>query len=332
MFGGAPPRLGLAELDPRFERWADRLPQQLRMGTSSWTFEGWAGLLYEARASARAIREHGLGTYARHPLIRGAGVDRTFHSPMSREQLEAYRAAVPEDFTFLFKAHQDLTFPSFPNVPRFGARAGRANPCYLDTDYALKAVVEPIRAVWADGRAVVLFQFPPQGSMGGARGFADRLGEFLSALPPGPRYAVEIRNADLFTPRYLKTLREAGVLHCINGHPSMPPMERQFEVTGSGDRDYLLVRWMLARSLDYGAAKQRYSPYDRVVDVDPGSRSALVRMIQACSAPTLLIVNNNAEGCALGSISAIAGVLAQGGGSGPPSAGLPSGGAASSGR
>ena len=305
MFGGAPRPLELAELDPRYERWAARLPERVRMGTSSWTFDGWAGLVYAPGATTRAIREHGLGAYARHPLLRAAGVDRTFHAPMTEEQVRDYRRSVPDRFSFLFKAHQDLTFRVFPNVPRFGALAGRQNPRFLDADHAIREVIEPMGLSAEGNEDVLLFQFPPQSIIGGSRGFCDLLDAFLAALPRGPRYAVEIRNSDLFTPRYLATLERHDVLHCINGHPSMPPMTRQFEVTGSGDRAFLLIRWMLSRALDYSSAKLRYSPYDRLIDEDPESRTAVVDMIEACEAPTVLIVNNNAEGCAPESIARI---------------------------
>ncbi len=49
----------------------DRLPAKLRLGTSSWTFPGWAGLVYRQRyANQRAFLRDSLGEYARHPLMR----------------------------------------------------------------------------------------------------------------------------------------------------------------------------------------------------------------------------------------------------------------------
>ena len=39
---------------------AARLPAGLRMGTSSWTFPGWAGIVYDRRASQTTLAQHGL--------------------------------------------------------------------------------------------------------------------------------------------------------------------------------------------------------------------------------------------------------------------------------
>ena len=49
-------------------------PAGLRLGTSSWSFPGWAGLVYERTYSQSVLARHGLHAYAQHPLLRTVSV------------------------------------------------------------------------------------------------------------------------------------------------------------------------------------------------------------------------------------------------------------------
>src|SRR4029077_2900280 len=71
------------------------------------------------------------------------------------------------------------------------------------------------------------------------RGLADetvtlieRLASFFEALPQvlgkyRPLYALELRNAELLTPRLMRMLAGAGVRYCVGLHDRMPEVERQ---------------------------------------------------------------------------------------------------------
>ena len=74
--------------------------------------------------------------------------------------------------------------------------------------------------------STLLFQFPPQ-DVSDPRGFAQKLGRFLRALPAGVTYAVELRNPELLTPAYGEALAEAGAVHCHNLWTAMPALLAQ---------------------------------------------------------------------------------------------------------
>src|SRR4029077_132259 len=62
---------------------AARIPAHVRFGTSSWTFPAWRSLVY--------VDTHdSLEEYARHPLFRTVGIDRTFYAPISAHDLRGY--------------------------------------------------------------------------------------------------------------------------------------------------------------------------------------------------------------------------------------------------
>src|SRR5262249_50459060 len=159
----------------------------------------------------------------------------------------------------------------------------------------------------------LLFQFPPQeaASLGGADAFAERLHGFLARLPRGPLYAVEIRNAELLRPAYFEALADAGACHCINAHPSMPDVASQAKLALEARPRALVVRWMLHRGFAYDAARERYAPFDRLVDEDAETREAVARACVASGVPAFVIINNKAEGSAPLSVFRLAGRLVE---------------------
>lgn len=290
---------------------AERLPPRVYFGTSSWSFPGWDGLVYARPYPKTALARGGLAAYARHPLLRAAGIDRTFYGPVDTDVFAAYADAVPDDFRFLAKAHEHCTLARFPRHRRYGADRGRDNPRWLDAAYAAEAVVHPFAEGLGSKAGVVLFQFSPQDEqrLGGRHGFPERLHRFLAALPRGPRYAVELRNHKLITRGYVDALRELGVLHCVSVHPTMPDVRTQARLCGVLDAPELVVRWMLTPRLDYETARRYYHPFDTLVDPDLVARAGIAELVVAMSergGASLVIVNNKAEGSAPRSIEALA--------------------------
>jgi uncharacterized protein YecE (DUF72 family) len=227
------------------------------------------------------------------------GVDRTFYRSIAAADFQAYAAVVPADFRFLVKADRLLTSPVTPEA--FGTR--EANRHFLDASFATSEVVGPVVDGLGSAAGPILFQFPPMpGSLVGGRGpFMERLHRFLDALPKGPLYAVEFRTPSFLTESYAQLLYDTGVAHCFNVHPSMTPLARQFEVLSPFAQPTLVIRWMLHAGFRYEAAKERYAPFNRIVDEDLASREQIaVAVLDALVAErgVFVIANNKAEGSA----------------------------------
>lgn len=292
---------------------AARLPTGLHLGGSTWSFPGWAGHVYDRAYTPAELARGGLAAYARHPLLRGVGLDRTHYRPLPAADLAAYAEVVPPDFLFLVKAHEACTLARWPDHPRYGAERGRANPLFLDAAYAASEVVAPyVEGLGARGGAL-LFEFAPQ-DLGTASRFAARLHAFLAALPRGVCCAVELRNRELLTADYAAALAGAGAGHCLTVHPRMPNVRVQAHLAGvfaGGDAPGCPVvgRWLLGEAGTYEAAARRFAPFNRLAAPDLAARRAwaeLARQALAAGRRFLLTVNNNAEGCAPLSITALA--------------------------
>jgi uncharacterized protein YecE (DUF72 family) len=299
---GAAPQPALAAV-------AARLPRALRMGTSSWSFPGWRGLVYARPHREAELAKHGLGAYAQHPLLRAVGVDRAFYAPLRREEWQAFAAAVPDDFRFLVKAHAALTVPPGARRPAFLERAPEA---FLDPGHAERYVLAPAVEGLGERLGVILLQFsplPPALLREPGRLLA-RLHAFLRALPAGATWAIEWRDAAMLGRDYEALLAATGAVHGYSAHPRMPRLEAQLDAPARGP---LVIRWLLERGQAYEEARSRYAPFDRLIDPDPLTRREIVSCVTAALSRgerALVIVNNKAEGSAPLSIAALAGEMA----------------------
>lgn len=289
---------------------AERLPTRLRMGTSTWSFSGWRGLVYADDYDESTLARQGLPAYAAHPLFRSVGVDRSYYRPLDTDTLARMRKAVSADFRFLLKAHAALMLPKSARRPVY---LEGVPDVFLDADHAIRHVIDPARRVLGETLGVVLFQFSPLGSrvLAYRRELLQRLYEFLRALPVGVNYAVEWRDPEMLGADYQQMLRASGAVHGYAQHPRMPPVDAQGDIVTELDSTGgpLVVRWLLAPGRSYEAAKAAYAPFDRMVDPDPLARQKIVGLARAALAAgreVTIIVNNKAEGSAPSSIVELA--------------------------
>ena len=304
--GGVAPQ----PVDPALVGVAARLPATVRFGTSTWSFPGWAGIVYGGEHDEAKLARDGLAAYASHPLLRAVGVDRSFYAPLGATTLERMAAAVPGDFRFLLKAHAALTTPKSARRPAFLQGAPEA---FLDADYATRVVVDPARRLLGEKLGVVLFQFSPLGErvLRHRALLLERLGAFLAALPRGVAYACEWRDATMLGPDYHAMLAAAGAVHGFAAHPRLPPVDGQGAATGmeGAAAGPLVIRWLLRGDRGYDEARAEYAPFDKLCDPDPAVRGRIAALLSGAAAQgreAMLIVNNKAEGSAPLSIAALA--------------------------
>jgi len=287
---------------------APALPVDIRLGTSSWFFPGWRNLVYDGVHPQTALRKQGLTAYAQIPLLRTVSLDRTFYAPITTLQYQRYAQQVPDHFSFVVKAPALVC----DAVMRDEEGRGRVpNPHFLDAAIAAREFVVPCLEGLGAKAGPLVFQVSPlpRGVVEEVATLVERLSGFFAALPREfgklrPLYALELRNAELLTPRLMKMLSSAGVRYCVGLHDRMPEVERQeaaLKALDGGTPGPLVVRWNLHRGFLYQAAKQRYEPFDRLVDEDVESRIVLARMAAhafKAGQKVWITANNKAEGSA----------------------------------
>lgn len=297
------------------------LPPAIRLGTSSWFFPGWRGLVYEGTHPQPTLSRKGLAAYAQIPLLRTVSLDRTFYAPITVVEYARYGQQVPDGFSFVVKA------PALVCDAVIRDEEGRgkvANPHFLNAAIAAREFVVPCLEGLGDKAGPLVFQVSPlpRGLVEEGALIVERLAAFFQALPRElggrrPLYALELRNAELLTPRLMRMLSGLGVRYCVGLHDRMPEVERQETALRALDGDQpgdLIVRWNLHRGFLYQAAKQRYEPFDKLVDEDSETRRSLARMAVAtfkAGRKVWITANNKAEGSAPLSLLKLAEEIAQ---------------------
>lgn len=298
--GAARTTIAAAPVTQEVRDLARQLPPGLRLGTSSWHFPGWRDMVWAEAVTPGDLSRHGLAAYAQHPLFATVGVDRSFYAPLSVRQYEIYARQVPVSFRFVVKAPSLLTSPWI-----HGEDGGRAktNRLFLDAAYAIEQFVEPACEGLGTAAGPLLFQFPPLGRTltRAPERFIAQLQEFLSRLPQGPLYAVEVRDDRVITRRFFAALKETGARYCLGVHPRMPPVAAQAAAMSGFGPGPLIVRWNLKAGYGYEEAKVRFTPFDRLIDEDEATRESIARLCTAALAAgqeCTVIANNKAEGSA----------------------------------
>ncbi|MHB9009933.1 MAG: DUF72 domain-containing protein [Limisphaerales bacterium] len=290
------------------------------LGTSSWKYPGWIGALYDrdryvyrGRFSNRRFEERCLADYAR--VFPTVCVDAAYYQFPTAAWLRQLVEAVPAEFHFAFKVTDAITVKRFPNLPRFGRRAGELNEHFLDADRfqsAFLEVCEPVR----DRVGLLIFEFSRFAPVDFARGrdFAEALDAFFARLPRGWSYGVEIRNPGFLHPDYFAVLARHGVTQVFNSWEAMPSLGEQLALPGSRTSTVVAARLLLRPGRRYEEAVSQFQPYDRIRDPYPEGCAAAAALITEIlrggqGRKLLIFVNNRFEGSALQTIENLVGLL-----------------------
>jgi uncharacterized protein YecE (DUF72 family) len=239
-------------------------------------------------------------------------VDAVYYDFPRREYLQQLADQVPDDFRFGFKVTDAVTIKRFPNLDRFGVKAGRVNPDFLNADRFATAFLKPCEEI-RQKVGVLMFEFsrfwPSDYAQG--RDFVADLDVFLNDLPKGWRYAIEMRNRIWLAEEYFACLARHRVTHVFNSWSAMPAVSEQMALPGSRPNPELVAaRFLLKPGRNYEEAVKAFQPYDATREINEEARKAGARMIAEGERPelpreTYIYVNNRLEGNALETISAM---------------------------
>ncbi len=285
------------------------LPAHLRLGTSSWNYPGWNGLVWDGDYPETRLSREGLRAYAQHPLFRTVSIDRSFYRPLNVAQFAEYASQVPADFRFVVKAPSLVTDAL---VRDESGRGMRPNLHFLDAAQAVQLFVEPALEGLGTKLGALVFQISPLPGHWLVRmpELIQRLHTLLKAIPdlgsvaPGGVVAVEVRDPQWLTPAFVNALRDTGATYCMGLHAKMPRIAEQLPVLRALWPGPLVCRWNLNPLHGaYGSedAHQQYSPYDKIVYLEPETREALARVITGTANAgqnVYVTLSNKAEGSA----------------------------------
>ena len=281
--------------------------QGIYIGTSSWKYRGWRGLIYDEQryltrhkfSEAKFEREC-LKEYAR--TFSTVCVDAGYYKFPSEPYVAGMCEQVPDGFRFGFKVTDDITLKKFPNLPRFGQRAGTMNPNFLNPEMFQRLFLAPCEGFKSKiGPLIFEFSTFHKHDFEHGRDFVAFLDQFLGALPRGWEYGVEIRNKQWLQPEYFDMLRGHGVAHVFNSWTRMPPISEQIAMEGSDTAEFSVSRFLLKPGRTYEDAVKGFQPYTEIKERVDEARTTAGKLLEASfvrKRKGYIYVNNRLEGCA----------------------------------
>ena len=162
---------------------------RLYAGTSGWTYPSWKPTFYPAKLAAAKFLQH----YATR--LNTVEVNYTFRHYATEKSQINWLNAVPPEFKFSVKAHQNIT-----HVRRL-QNAVELTQGFLQS-------LQPLTEAGKLG--MILFQLPPF-----LKADAGLLEAFLGAMPKSGRFSFEFRHASWFTDPIFALLQKFNAALCV---------------------------------------------------------------------------------------------------------------------
>jgi uncharacterized protein YecE (DUF72 family) len=276
----------------------------LRLGTCSWKYDSWKGLVYEAGKTYRP--DDYLADYAKS--LDSVEVDQWFWSLFAGNMrlpdpavVRSYAKSVPEDFVFTVKAPNALTLTHYyaKQTPQNASFAGKPNPFFLDHDvlcHFLEAL-SPLESRL--GPIMFQFEYLNKQKMPSKETFFERFGKFVERAPKGYRYAVEVRNPNFYSTAFFDFLKTHGLGFVYLDGYYMPPIGEVFEKYRPETASFQVVRLHGGDRLEIEG--ETGEVWNRIVAPKPTSLQAAAKIVRANAKKrvlTYLNLNNHYEGSA----------------------------------
>jgi uncharacterized protein YecE (DUF72 family) len=199
------------------------LPDNLYIGTVSWSKSDWVGSFYSTNCKPAQFLE----TYAQ--TFRTVEIDATFYRIPPRSMVTGWNDRTPDGFVFAAK------------IPRVITHQKVLRDCQKELSSFLKTM-----ETLGDKLGPLLLQFPyfNKNVFASREQFDKLLRPFLDGLPKGFRFSVEIRNKNWITWDFLELLRERAVGFTLLAQAWMPRIDTLAKALDLVTGDFCYVRFM----------------------------------------------------------------------------------------
>jgi len=274
------------------------LPQNLRVGTCSWKYDSWKGLVYSENVGKDYLSEYS----RKYPIVE---VDQWFWSlfgnsvVMPKPEVAAeYVGSVPKDFRFSIKVPNTITLTHQYQTGNKGPL--KPNPSFLSNNLFddFLSLISPMTKQIDS----LIFQFEylnKQKMPEGQRQFLDKIHGFFDDAPEGYRYCIETRNQNFLNQSYFESLKSMGLYHSFLQGYWMPPINGLYQ-----EYQHLIEKFCLIRLHGpdrKGIEKKAQKKWDQIVepkDFDLQQISGIIRDLLNRGVEVTVNVNNHYEGSA----------------------------------
>lgn len=289
---------------PTYQKIQDKYKPYLRIGTCSWKYDSWKGLVYDPDKMYGPYDY--LLDYAKY--FNTVEIDQWFWSLFPKgaklpdsEMVRSYADSVPDDFLFTVKVPNSITLTHYYAKQPAASKmyANRPNPYFLDVELLKRFLdtLEPMK----DKLGPVMFQFEylNKKKMSSKEVFLEQLKKFFERAPKGFDYAIETRNPNYLAEDLFDFLRKRGLGFVMLEGYYMP------HITAiAAEHDFRTAEFSIIRLHGpdrEGIEERTGGSWNEIVEPKDSGLKATASIIKENTKrgiTTFVNVNNHYEGCA----------------------------------
>jgi len=271
---------------------------ELKIGTCSWKYESWRGLVYSEASKINYLKEYS-------ERYKSVEIDQWFWSLHGEkkvslpdpEVIEAYIMSVSDDFKFSIKLPNSISLTHFYNQNKTEPLI--ANPYFFSVE--LYEQIMQLLGSFGDmlGPCMLQFEYLNKQKMNSQNDFLFKLDSFLERLNDVQHLALEIRNPNYLNENYFNFLLEKKVQNVFLQGYYMPPVYEIYEKYRDLISGGTIIR--LHGPDRKGIEKKTGGDWNKIVEPKDGELDKIVEMIRdllSREVDVYLNVNNHYEGSA----------------------------------
>lgn len=284
---------------------SDNLSPLLRIGTCSWKYDSWKGLIYDPNKAYKP--NDYLPDYAKH--FNTVEIDQWFWSLFptgaklpNPDTVKIYSDSVPDDFLFTVKAPNSITLTHHysKQLAKHKHVANQPNDYFLNIDLLNRflEILQPMKKKL--GPIMFQFEYLNKQKMPSLKAFLDKLSEFFSSAPKKLDYAVEIRNPNYLKKEFFEFLKERDICPVLIEGYFMPHIGELADKFDLSSGKMLVIRLMGPDRKEI--EKLTGEQWDKVAapkDKELDSITEIIKDQIERGREVVVNINNHYEGCAV---------------------------------
>jgi uncharacterized protein YecE (DUF72 family) len=284
---------------------------KIRLGTCSWKYDSWRGLVYRDQAKKNYLLEYG-------KMYDTVEIDQWFWSLFGKNDVilplshvvHEYTQSVPDNFKFTIKVPNSLTLTHF--YRKVKTNPLEINPYFLSTDL-FSAFLNSLKPMHSKiGLLMFQFEYLNKQKMASQSEFIDKFAKFIKLCNPEYTYGIEIRNPGYLNKTYFEFLNHHNIGHVFLQGYFMPDIVNVYQKNRAMIKTVSAIR--LHGPDRSGIEEKSKGNWSKIYEPKDDELSGITKIIQDIHSKNLDVyvnVNNHYEGSAPLTIEKIRKILFQ---------------------
>ena len=264
----------------------------MRIGTCSWKYDSWRGLIYPEFGEFNYLDEYS-------KKYNTVEIDQWFWS-LNKDKailpkpnvVEEYNSFTPDDFRFTIKMPNSLTLTHY-------YKSSNQNPFFLSPDL-METFCDSIEPIWEKiGMLMFQFEYLNKQKMNSLSNFVKFFDDFLNSINLQLPIGIEIRNPNYLNSEYFSFLQQNKITPVFLQGYYMPLITEVYEKHRNLINDQIVIR--LHGYDRKGIEGKTNNFWDTIIEPKDNELKNIVRMLtdlQSKNVDIYMNVNNHYEGSA----------------------------------